>query len=396
MSFNILLLVGSLLFLGYLSGKGFIKIGLTGILGYLIIGFVLGSLFKISAPQGFGKTISSLTLSLVGFSIGLNFSLKFLRKMGKEMLVILSVEVIITTLVVFIILFLFTKQLPLSIMLASLSAATAPAGTIAVLREWKTKGPLTDMIIAVVGLDDAAGILMYTLGIALTKAVVGIHGGLIPSLILPVWEITGALILGAAFSFITSFIINRFSFSRDGMFTLFLSLPFIVWGAANFIKASAILSCMVFGAVFINLSPKRGNLAAQIIDNIMSPFYILFFASIGMAIKLSGMKSLWIISILYCIGRSLGKYAGSYLGGVIAKAEEKIKKYLGTALLNQAGVAVGLAYLVSHELPGFPKLSNAILITIALTTAIFQFLAPVGVQYSADKSREGKNPNKEN
>ena len=388
MIFDILFLVGILLFLGSLIGKGLIKIGLTGVLGYLVIGFILGPILKIPIPLGFGKVISSFTLSLVGFTIGLSFSLDFLKEMGKKMIIILIVEVCITTISVFLFLYLFTRKLPFSIMLASLSAATAPAGTIAVLREWKAKGSLTNMIIAIVGLDDIAGILMYTLGIALTKTVLGLHGNLISSLLSPIWEIFGALILGIVFSLLFHFFLKKISFSRDEMFILSLCLPFILWGIADFIKVSQILSCMMFGAIFINLNPKEGSLLSKLIDNVMTPFYILFFASVGMAIKLSGLEALGLISVLYCIGRSVGKYMGCFLGGVIAKAEDKIKKNLGPALLNQAGVAVGLAYLVSYELPNFPNLANLILITIALTTAIFQFIAPIGVQYAIKRSGE--------
>ena len=133
MELHILLLVGILMTSGYLFGKLFVRLGLTGILGYLLAGFILGPLLKLSGPPAFGEVITSFTLSLVGYAIGLSFSINFLKEMGKKMLTILVSEVIVTALCVFLFILLLTKNLPLSIMLGSLSCATAPAGTIAVL-----------------------------------------------------------------------------------------------------------------------------------------------------------------------------------------------------------------------------------------------------------------------
>ncbi|RKY32628.1 MAG: transporter, partial [Candidatus Omnitrophota bacterium] len=143
MEIKVLFIIGLLGTAGYLVGRGFIKLGLTGILGYLIVGFILGPVFKLNIPKGFGEIISSFTLSLVGYTIGISFSFDFLKEMGKKMVIVLIVEVIVTSLCVFFFIYLISKNLPLSILLSSLSSATAPAGTIAVLREWKAKGSLT-------------------------------------------------------------------------------------------------------------------------------------------------------------------------------------------------------------------------------------------------------------
>ena len=388
MEIKVLFIIGLLGTAGYLVGRGFIKLGLTGILGYLIVGFILGPVFKLNIPKGFGEIISSFTLSLVGYTIGISFSFDFLKEMGKKMVIVLIVEVIVTSLCVFFFIYLISKNLPLSILLSSLSSATAPAGTIAVLREWKAKGSLTNMIIAIVGLDDVAGILMFTLGIALVRGILGMHGGIFKSIIFPIWEIIGGAFLGIACGMVFSYLLKKIEFSEDGIFVLSLFLPFFLWGISQHIKVSPILSCMVLGATFINLYKEKASLSANLIDNIMTPFFVLFFGSVGMTIKLINLKQLGAISLLYCIGRTLGKCMGAYWGGVIAQTEEKIKKYLGPALMNQAGVAVGLAYLAFHELPGYENLTNIVLTSIAITTAIFQFVAPIGVQYSIRKAQE--------
>ena len=392
MKIDVFLLVGLLVCLGYLIGRGFMKIGVTSILGYLIAGILLGPVLKFEVSEGFSKIIMGLTLSLVGYTVGMSFSLDFLKKMGKKMVIILIVEVIITFIVVFIFVYLLTKDLALSIMLASLSSATDPAGTIGVLRDWRAKGSLTNMLIAIVGLDDGAGILMFTIGASLTKGVLGMHGNLLHSLIKPFWEIVGGVILGFSFGAFLSFISRKPIISEDGMFTLSIGIPFLVWGIAQQINVSSILSCMVTGATFINLNKEKGSQSSRIVDHIMTPLFILFFGSVGMKIKISGFAKLGLLSIIYCIGRSIGKWLGGYAGGTIAGVEDKIKKYLGPGLFSQAGVAVGLAYLASQELPGFVELANTLLTTIAITTAIFQFFGPLGVQYSIKKANECTRP----
>ncbi|MCD6408520.1 cation:proton antiporter [bacterium] len=385
---NVFLLIGLLGGFGYLLGKIFMRFGLTSILGFLLIGVILGPLLHFQVPSGFGEIITGLTLSLVGYTVGTSFSLDFLKEMGKKMVIILVVEVIITFIVVFLFVYLLTKNLALSIMLASLSTPTAPAGTIAVLRDWKSKGSLTNMLIAIVGLDDGAGILMFTFGVALTKGILGIHGELLLSILKSLWEIFGAIGLGFIFGFLFSYMVKKIQFSEDGIFSLSLAIPFLVWGIAQEIKVSPILSCMIVGATLINLNKEKGIQTSKILDNVMTPFFILFFGSVGMKIRITGLTKVGLISLLYCIGRTVGKWLGGYCGGSIAKVEEKIKKYLGPGLFNQAGVAVGLAYLTFHEFPGFQSFCETILVSIAITTAIFQFFGPLGVQFAIKKAGE--------
>jgi len=275
-------------------------------------------------------------------------------------------------------------------MLASLSTATAPAGTVAVLRDLRAKGSLTNMLIAIVGLDDGAGILMFTVGAALTKTVLGVHGSLLSSILNPLWEILGGTFLGFGIGFLFSLILKNFKFSEDGIFTLSLGIPFLTWGIAQWINISPILSCMVVGATLINLDKEKGLQTNKILDKVMTPFFLLFFGSVGMEIKITKLMQVGLISLLYCLGRTIGKWIGGYIGGAIAQVEEKVKKYLGPGLFNQAGVAVGLAYLTFHELPGFKTLGETILVSIAITTAIFQFFGPIGVQFAIKKAGEAQ------
>ncbi len=385
---NIYLIASLMLLLGFIFGRLLKKIGLTEILAYILAGILIGPIFKFNVPDWFNSVVTAITLSFVAYMVGLSFSFKFLRRMGKKVITILVVEVIITSLVVWAIVFIFTKNLPLSIILGSLAPATAPAGTIAVIRDLKAKGSLTDVSIAIVGLDDAAGIIIYSFGIVLTKSLLGGNVNIKAFVFRPLWEIFGAILLGIIIGFIVSFITNRAKkLSSDHIFIITIGVVVLSWGIAQVIGVSAILTCMIFGTVMINFNTSISNQSNRLIDNIMSPIFILFFAAIGTQIDFSKFLGMVGLVLIYCIGRSIGKVLGCGLGGVLSHSESKITKYLGIALLNQAGVAVGLAFLAAQELSSYPM--GALIPTLmATTTAVFQILSPLGTQYALKKSGE--------
>ncbi len=385
---NIYLIASLMLLLGFIFGRLLKKVGLTEVLAYILAGILIGPVLKFNIPNWFNSVVTSITLSFVAYMVGLSFSFKFLRKMGKKVITILVVEVIITSLVVWAIVFIFTKNLPLSIILGSLAPATAPAGTIAVIRDLKAKGSLTDVSIAIVGLDDAAGIIIYSFGIVLTKSLLGGNVNIKAFVFRPLWEIFGAILLGITIGFIVSFITNRAKkLSSDHIFIITIGVVVLSWGIAQVIGVSAILTCMIFGMVMINFNNSISNRSNKLIDNIMSPIFILFFAAIGTQIDFSKFWGMIGLVLIYCIGRSIGKVLGCGLGGILSHSESKITKYLGIALLNQAGVAVGLAFLAAQELSAYPM--GALIPTLmATTTAVFQILSPLGTQYALKKSGE--------
>lgn len=387
MTSNIYVLVGLVLLLGFVLGQLLRKVGLTEVLAYLFAGIIIGPILHFSAPEHFDTIISGVTLAFVAYMVGLSFSFSFLKKMGKKVLIILLVEVLVTSIAVWIVIYLLTGDLPLSIILASLAPATAPAGTIAVLRDLRSKGTLTDVSIAVVGLDDAAAIVIYSVGVIWTKMLLGGEVSIASSIVYPVWEIFGAVALGGAFGLAVSYVTKKRVLSSDHLFVVCAAVAILCWGLAEMIGVSAILACMVLGTTVINFNVHIGNRSNELIDNIMTPVFILFFAVIGMEIDFSQFASIWAIVIVYCIGRSVGKILGCSMGGILSKSEPKITKYLGIALLNQAGVAVGLAFLAAQELSGY-ELGGVIITLMATTTALFQLFSPLGTQYAIKKAGE--------
>ncbi len=376
-----------MLLLGFILGRLLKKIGLTEVLAYIIAGILIGPVFKFTIPSSFNKVVTAITLSFVAYMVGLSFSFKFLKRMGKAIITILVVEVVITSLVVWALVYIFTKNMALSIILGALAPATAPAGTIAVIRDLKAKGSLTNVAVAIVGLDDAAGIIIYSFGIVLTKALLGGKVDIKAFVIRPMWEIFGAVLLGAAVGFIVSYLTNKAKLSSDNIFIISIGAVMLSWGIAQIMGVSAILTCMIFGTVMINFNTSISNQSNRLIDSIMSPIFILFFAAIGAEIDFSQFLAMLGIVLVYCIGRSIGKVLGCGLGGFISRSEAKITKYLGVALLNQAGVAVGLAFLAAQELSAY-HMGGMITTLMATTTAVFQILSPLGTQYALKKSGE--------
>ncbi|GEM_PF-778648 len=383
---SIYIIVSLILILGLAFGFLFKKVHLTEVLAYLFAGLLI-SLLGFKAPSGFFSVVTGVTLALVGYIVGLTFSYDFLKRMGKKVMIILIVEVIVTSFTVLIFVYAFTGDLALAVLLGSLAPATAPAGTIAVFRALSSHGILTDVATAVVGLDDAAGIVMYVIGIIWTKSILGYHVTVEMSVIQAIWEILGAFLLGGGIGVAFSYASKRIELTPDHQLVVGIAIALIGWGLAYVIHVSNILTAMAIGMATINLHREIGLSSYRVIDSIMTPVYILFFGAIGMEINFGYLEALWAVAIIYCIGRTVGKILGCSLGSMLARAETKLKKYLGIALLNQAGVAVGLAAHAANEISA-SHLGAIIITLIAVTTAIFQIVSPLGTQFAVRRAGE--------
>jgi Kef-type K+ transport system membrane component KefB len=384
---NIYVLVALIFILGFILGRILRKLRLTEVLAYILAGIIIGQVLNFNCPEQLSVIITGVTLALVAYIIGLSFSFAFLKRMGKQLVIILIVQVFMTFIATFGFVFLLTRDLPLSIILGSLAPATAPAGTIAVLRDLRATGTLTDLTIALVGLDDALVILIYSVGIRLTEMSLGAEASISFSFAHPLWEIFGGLGLGAAVGVTISYVMKKIHLSSDHIFLISLAAAFLCWGLAELIEVSAMLTCMALGTAVINLNVQIGNRSNELIDNIMTPVFVLFFAVIGMQMDFSLFRLMWPLIIVYCVGRSIGKITGCSLGGVLSKSEPKIKKYLGLAMLDQAGVAMGLALLAAQALSEY-ELGGAIITLMATTTVVHGLISPPLIQYAVKKAGE--------
>lgn len=392
---NVLLLVGIILAFGAIIGKITHKLKLTGVVGYIIAGVILGYLTKTFGYFGASETtISTIweittkaTLALIAFIIGGHLAIHIFRKLGKPIIAMIFGESFGAFFVVLIGAYVVSGDLALSLLLASLAPASAPAGTMAVLQEYRARGPLTDAILATVGWDDALTVLIFAGTMSGVKISLGGELTLL-SLITPLKEIFGAILLGLALGGVLLFLSKRIR-ERETLLIASLAAVFIGAGLADAVGFSLILTCMVLGMTIINLMPALGRTSVNLIESFMPPIYVFFFALAGTQLRFDLLLSMGALGMAYIVGRSLGLIGGATLGARLSGAPKILQKYLGFGILSQAGVAIGLAALAGSELGGAQIAATAITLVMA-TTVVFEIIGPIGARYAITKAGEAR------
>ena len=332
------------------------------ITGILIGPFCLGHLgiegigFQSLAQVEGLDLFSNVALGFIAFAIGNEFRLSSLQQTGKQAVIIGIVQALAATVLVDAVLigacFVFSDKitLPAAITLGAIAAATAPAATLMVVRQYKAKGPLTDLLLPIVALDDAVGLVVFAVSFGIAKALASGTVDLVSILVNPLIEIAGSLLLGALMGYLLTFT-ERFFKSRSKR--LSLSIAFVILAVALSmltvrigaveIGFSALLTCMMLGTVFCNLCDFSEELMDRC-DRWTGPLFVLFFVISGAELDLSVLTdgTVVLIGILYILARSLGKYIGAFGGAKATGCSKTIQKYLGITLLPQAGVALGM------------------------------------------------------
>jgi len=390
---NYLLLAGIAIGLGFLIGKGTHLMKITGVVGYIITGIIIGPdvLGIIQLTPIEIETMTNLALGFVAFIIGGELTLSLLRKMGKSIITIIIGESIGAFVIVFLGVYLLTNNLPLAILFAAMAPASAPAGSVAVIHEYKAKGKLTNAILAVVGFDDGLAVLIYAFSIAIVGAI--LSGVLSASnlVIAPLVDIGGALLIGAGIGAVFAFILRRL-IEREELIAVTLTAILVTAGLSLLLEVSLILSCMAMGMVVINVYPKDNRPVFDHIKSISLPIYILFFIMAGINLHLGLLLTIGALGTVYIICRSIGLIGGSYLGALASKADPVIRDNIGLGILSQAGVAIGLALLASHKLAslGLPEVGTLIVTTVAATTVIFEIIGPLSARFAITRSGEAR------
>jgi len=386
------LLIGVIFVTGFVFGKLTYYLRLTSIVGYVIAGILMGPAFNIvELNSNTMNTVVNFTLALIAFDIGGTFTMDFLKEAGKKVWIIILGESFGAFILVLVGVYILTHDMVTALIFASLAPASAPAGTVAALQETKAKGPLTQMSLAVVGLDDASSIVLFVLAIALVKAMLGGPFSISATLVKPLVEICGAVILGVGVG-VGFALLTRIFKEKEDFLIISLMAILLCGGIAQQYGLSLILSCMFLGATFINLAHMRGRIFFDTIENVLPPIYIVFFFVAGTQLRPDLLVKMGTIGAVYTVCRLFGLMGGAYVSSRIAKAEEVIRKYLGFTILSQAGVAVGLACLVATELSSYggrgADLGSMAVTIIAITTVIFQIIGPIGVRYAVFRAGE--------
>ena len=365
---TVLLCLSVCLIGGLLMSRLAKKLSLPAVTAYLVMGLLLGPFFigRLGVPGiGFSSLeevagytlLSNVALGFIAFTIGNEFRLAELKKMGRQAIIVGILQAVITTVVVDIALIALhlirpdVISLSSAITLGSIAAATAPAATLMVVRQYKADGPLTKLLLLVVAIDDAVGLAVFSASFGVATALES--GRVNPTTVIvePIVEIVLSLLLGALSGWVLDWV-EKFFHSRSkrlsisiGFVFLTVSLSMLEFDVGGIhVGFSLLLVCMMTGTVFCNICDFSEELMGRV-DGWTTPLFVLFFVLSGAELDLSILSNpaVLLIGVIYIISRSLGKYVGAYSSCALTHCSENITKHLGITLLPQAGVALGMA-----------------------------------------------------
>ncbi len=392
---------------GLLMSRVAKPLGLPSVTGYLVAGILIGPYFLGRLGiDGLGFTsvanvkefeiISNVALGFIAFAIGNEFRLSQLKQLGKTATFIGIFQALVATLLVDAVLigihFIVGEKLPLSmaITLGAIAAATAPAATLMVVRQYKAKGRLTDLLLPIVAIDDAVGLIIFAVSFGIAKAIEHGQFSLTAIILEPVIEIVASLLLGCIMGMLFSLFERFFSSNSKRLclsitcviFTVALSMVKFEIGGVH-IGFSTLLVCMMLGTIFCNICDFSPEIMEKT-DKWTVPLFTLFFVLSGAELELSVFTDIVIIGIgaAYIISRSLGKYFGAYASAKVMKCDEKTTKYLGITLLPQAGVALGMS-VTSMELG---EVGTMIRNIVLFSVLVYELVGPVLTKIALTKA----------
>ena len=403
-----LLLIAMALFTGLLMTRLFVKLKLPDVTAYLVAGVLIGPCvlgrtgigFTTSAQVDSLAVISDVALGFIAFAIGHEFRLSELKHTGKQATIIGILQAVITTIVVDAVLiglhFINPEiiSLPVAITLGAIAAATAPAATLMVVRQYKAKGPVTDVLLPVVALDDAVGLVVFAISFGIAQSMENGTANVAALIIEPLMEVVLSLGFGGIVGFLLTFLERYFHSHRNRnalivgsvMLTVAVSQLKIPVGSFTF-GFSSLLVCMMLGTVFCNYCPLSEDLMLQA-DRWSGPALTLFFVLSGSALQFDVFSDITVvlIGLIYIVARSIGKYLGARLSSDLAHSPETVRKYLGITLLPQAGVALGMCTTAYRLLGGAPGtlIRNIILFSVLIYELVGPSLTKMALTKAGD------------
>ncbi|MBQ8717032.1 MAG: cation:proton antiporter [Clostridia bacterium] len=406
------------LFAGLMLSRLAKLVKLPAVTAYLVAGILVGP-FCLGAfgVEGLGfvsmeqiesySLISDVALGFIAFSIGNEFRLSQLKTIGKQATVIGIIQAVFTTLVVDAALvglhFIIPDKLslPAALVLGAVASATAPAATLMVVRQYKAKGPLTDTLLPVVALDDAVGLVLFSISFGVAKALIAGPASIAAIILEPLIEVVLSLALGAGMGYLFTFF-ERFFHSRSKRLSMSVAFVFLTLALSMLkfeipiaggvhVAFSSLLTCMMLGTIFCNICDFSAELMDRL-DRWTAPIFILFFVLSGAEFDLTVLTDLLIvlIGLVYIVFRCLGKYFGARLSATWVKSDENIRKYLGITLFPQAGVALGMAIKAMTLGETGTIVANITLFSVLIYELVGPFLTKEALIKAGEVNPEGK------
>ena len=411
---EILICLSAALVGGLLMSRPAKKLGLPAVTAYLVAGLLLGPfcLGALHLPGlGFASLdqvadlgiISKVALGFIAFAIGDEFRLEQLRSMGSRVIVVGILQAVVTTALVDAALialhFLNPELISLSsaVTLGAIAAATAPAATLMVVKQYKADGPLTHLLLMVVALDDAVGLVLFSVSFGIATAMESGVISVISVLVEPVIEIVLSLLLGGLAGFLLH-CLEQFFHSRSKRLSISIGFVLLTVGLSMVefkvggvhVGFSLLLVCMMAGTVFCNICHTSQEIMERI-DHWTAPLNVLFFVLSGAELDLGVLSKplVLLIGVIYILFRSLGKYVGAYFSCAITGCDDKIKKHLGITLLPQAGVALGMALTVQSLAQG-AMIRNVVLFSVLVYELVGPTLTKRSLMAAGEIKPEGR------
>ncbi len=412
---QILLSLSVALFAGLMLSRLAKRVQLPAVTAYLVAGILIGPyLLGSLGVKGLGFVsmqdiksygiISDVALGFIAFSIGNEFRLSQLKQIGKKATVIGIFQAVVATVLVDAALiglhFIIPDVLPLpsAIVLGAVASATAPAATLMVVRQYKSKGPLTDILLPIVAIDDAVGLVLFAVSFGVAKALISGRVDVLSVIVEPVLEVVLSLGLGYLMGVIFTFF-ERFFHSRSKRLSMSVTFVFLTVALSMIefkiggvhVAFSSLLVCMMLGTVFCNLCDFSEELMDRI-DRWSAPLFILFFVISGAELELATFKdaAVVIIGLVYIVARSLGKYIGAASSSKWMGCDSNIVKYLGVTLLPQAGVALGMAIKAETLGAEGAIVTNITLFSVLIYELVGPFFTKVALERAGEINPHGK------
>ena len=387
MDMNTLTYIAIMLFAALIAGKIVKVMRLPNVTGYLVIGLLIGPhCLGILSDELLNNMsiITEFALGCIAFSIGAEFKISFLRKIGKAPIVIGVLEGLGAVTVVDTVLLLLGYDVTFALAMGAIASATAAASTLMIVKQYKSKGPVTNTLLPVVALDDAVALMAFGISMAVAKLISSHGSASLGKLLLePVIELFGGLLFGALLGIIMVYAVKLYT-GRGNRLAVTILMICLCVGVSDMVGFSSLLACMMMSMVFVNLSRYREKIYEPM-DRITPPIYMMFFIISGASLDVTIITSVGLVGTVYVVGRVIGKVIGTWLGAKVSKAPKVVSKWLGFTLVPQEGVAIGLATSAASSLPEYGSRIRTI---VLCGVVIYELIGPIITKTALKKAGE--------
>lgn len=369
-----------ILFAGFVVTRITKRLRLPNVSGFIIAGVLIGPCFLKMVPanilphMGF---MSDIALAFIAFGVGKFFKKEVIREAGFKIILITILEAMAAGVLVTISMrFLFHLSWNFALILGAIATATAPASTMMTIQQYHARGNYVNVLLQVVALDDVVCLLAFSAVVAVVNARTSGHVSFVDVALPVVFNI-----LSLGLGFLAGIVLTKLltpARSKDNRLILTVAFLLGISGICAAVDLSPLLSCMVFGATYMNVADDK-KLFKQI-NRFTPPVMSMFFIISGMNLDVTAIQTAGVIGISYFLIRIVGKYAGAYAGCALTGMPQNIKRYIGLALIPQAGVAIGLAFLGERLLP--PDIGSLLLTIILSSSVLYELVGPACAKMS--------------